>query len=153
MVFLPLTQKWKRLSLYPLATSEWEIPLNSSHLCRSPLWKWVILPVTRVDPTPLWEKTQGRTVYTIETPRQKGSHCFFLRQRDGWVESYTPQKSVAEQKSTWWMLIVEAGADIGYCPSHLFVITFPSDTVSCHGKLKTAQLWQQSIAHESVERQ
>lgn len=31
----PQTQKWKRLSLYPLATSAWEIPLNSSHLCRT----------------------------------------------------------------------------------------------------------------------
>lgn len=54
-VFLPLTQKWKHLSLYPLATSDWEIPLNSSHLCRSLFWLWVILPVTRVDLRLLWE--------------------------------------------------------------------------------------------------
>lgn len=90
-----------------------------------------------------------------------GLHSFFLSffffggwgGRDEWCESYTPQESVTDQKSTWWMFIEEAQADISHCLSDLFVITFPSDTASYHGKLKTAQPWQQNIAHESVEQQ
>lgn len=102
---------------------------------------------------PVVGKTQRRMVYTIETTRQKGlTQLFFSEAMDG-LKVIHLKKSVAEQKSTWWMLIEEAGADIGCCPSHLFVITFPSDTVSCHGKLKTAQPWQRSVAHGSAERQ
>lgn len=70
--------KWKHLSLYPLATSDWEIPLNSSHLCRSLLWWWAIFPVTWVDPSLLLGKgREGRL--TLQTRLNKwGLHSFFF---------------------------------------------------------------------------
>lgn len=110
---------------------------------------------------PVVRKREGRTVNATETSEQMGftellSFFFFFGGwggRDEWCESYTPQESVTDQKSTWWMFIEEAQADISHCLSDLFVITFPSDTASYHGKLKTAQPWQQNIAHESVEQQ
>lgn len=96
---------------------------------------------------------EGRTVNAVEMLQQRGLCSLFWGERDGWFESYTPRESATGQKSTWWMFVEEARADIGRCLSHLVVITFPSDAASHHGKLKTAQPWQQNIAHESVEQQ
>lgn len=85
-VFLPLTKKkWKHLSLYPLGTSDWEIPMNSSHLCRS---FWVILPVARVDPSLLWEtgRKEG-CAHTTEMSQQRG----FILHHFGMIwKLYTP---------------------------------------------------------------
>lgn len=70
-----------------------------------------------------------KAINTMEVHQQQGVCSFFWGERDGRFESYTPQESVTDQKSTWWMFIEEARADIGHCLSPLFVITFPSDTV------------------------
>lgn len=66
------------LSLRPLATSDWEIPLDSSRLCRS-LSLRVILPVTRVDPWPFDGKREGR-----EEGRKDGwAHTTEMSQKGG----------------------------------------------------------------------
>ena len=116
--------KWKHLVVYPLATSDWEIPLNSHHLCYSLLWRWWIFPVTWVDPSLLLLSAEKESWYyenaSILGFVQPG---FFWGGRDGWCERYTLQSLWRSRKALdecWKMRQKQTEAIF---LSHLFVIT------------------------------
>lgn len=114
--FLPLIQKLKHLSLYPLATSNWEIPwIPAPFVTLFSLDKWFFLLLLGW----LLPCSRKRSMDYKNGPQKV---CNKMDES----ERYRPQESVAEQKSPWWMFIGEANT--GHCFSHLFVITFPSDT-------------------------
>lgn len=146
-VFLPLThKKWKHLSLYPLATSDWEIPLNSRHLlslCFSGDERFFPL-----DPS-LRRVREGR----FKRWKCLSSNAYFFGgERDGGSEVIHPENLWRSRKALD-ECSDEEQADVDRCLSHPGLITFASDSVSYHGKLKTAQPWQQNTAHESAEQQ